>query len=43
MKDVQYLLKEEFSKETAKKLLQTNPMKIIKNEKIQGEEPRWFR
>ena len=43
MKDVQRLLKEEFSEETAKKLLDTNPAKIIRNEKIRGEEPRWFR
>lgn len=43
MKDVQRLLKEEFSPATAKKLLETNPAKIINNETIRWEEPHWFR
>ena len=43
MKDVQRLLREEFSPSTAKKLLETNPAKILKNEKIRWEEPHWFR
>ncbi len=43
MKDVRRLLKEEFSSSTAKKLLDTNPMKIIKNEIIRWDEPHWFR
>ena len=43
MKDVQQLLTEEFSPVTAKKLLETNPMKIINNEIISEAQPHWFR
>lgn len=43
MKDVNQLLREEFSEQTANKLLYSNPLKLLKNEKIQGAEPHWFR
>ena len=43
MKDVQTLLIEEFSEHTAKQLLYSNPLKLLKNEKIQRGEPHWFR
>ena len=36
-------LREEFSEQTANKLLYSNPLKLLKNEKIQGAEPHWFR
>lgn len=43
MSDVNQLLREEFSVQTANKLLYRNPMKILNNEKIQEDEPLWFR
>ena len=43
MKDVQRLLQEEFSDAAAKVLLESNPLKLLKNEKIRWEEPYWFR
>ena len=43
MVDVYNLLAREFSQSTAKRLLETNPGKIIRNENIQRVQPRWFR
>ena len=43
MKDVQQLLREEFSEQIASKLLYSNPLKLLKHEKIREAEPHWFR
>ncbi len=43
MKDVQQLLAEEFSEQTANKLLYSNPLKLLKHETIREAEPHWFR
>jgi len=43
MKDVQTMLKEEFSPEIAQLLLEDNPRKILNNEKIRMDRPIWFR
>ena len=43
MKDVQALLREEFSDSAAKALLERNPLKLLKNEKIPAAVPYWFR
>ena len=43
MKDVQTMLKEEFSPEIAQLLLEENPRKILNNEKIRMDRPIWFR
>ena len=43
MKDVRQLLKEEFSEQTAEKLLCSNPLKLLKKETIHEAEPHWFR
>ncbi len=43
MKDVQLLLREEFSDTAAKALLERNPLKLLKNEKIPAAAPHWFR
>ncbi len=42
MRDGEQLLREEFSEQTAKKLLYSNPLKLLKNEKIQQASPHWF-
>ena len=42
MSEARALVEEEFSKETAKALFESNPMKIIKNEIVRREEPDWF-
>lgn len=43
MADVEELISEEFSPDMAKRLLETNPLRILKNEKIHRVEPYWFR
>ena len=43
LKDVQQLLREEFSEQIASKLLYSNPLKLLKHEKIREAEPHWFR
>ncbi len=43
MGDVYTLLAQEFSQSTAKRLLETNPAKIIRNENIHWAQPHWFR
>lgn len=43
MRDVERLLREEYSASAAKRLLETNPAKILKNEEIQVDRPYWFR
>lgn len=43
MGDVKQLLREEFSTLAARMLLDENPGKLLKNEKIQWFEPHWFR
>ena len=43
MSDVEALLKEEFSEQTAIRLLYTNPLKLLRNETIHEAEPYWFR
>ena len=43
MKDVERLLREEFSDSAAEALLNRNPMKLLNNETIRGKEPHWFR
>ena len=42
MKEVKDMLRIDFSKETARRLLSENPKKLLKNEKIRTEEPFWF-
>ena len=43
MKDAHQMLKEEFTEQTANKLLYSNPLKLLKNETIREVEPHWFR
>ena len=43
MKDVQRLLRQQFSPSAAQMLLETNPAKIIRNENIRWDNPHWFR
>ena len=43
MKDVQQLLREEFSDAAAAALLERNPLKLLKNDKIPAAAPYWFR
>ncbi len=43
MGDVKRLISEEFSEQTAVRLLYTNPLRILKNESLQMQEPYWFR
>ena len=43
MGDIEHLLQEVFSAATAKKLLEINPLKLLKKEIIREEAPHWFR
>jgi protein-tyrosine phosphatase len=42
MRDVQALLTEEYSEETAHALLEENPMRVLRNQEIELPEPDWF-
>ena len=42
MKEVEKLLKTEFSEQTAQRLLETNPLQLLRNEEIRWQEPDWF-
>lgn len=42
MGEVKTLLREEFSTAAARSLLETNPLRLLKNEDIQRAEPDWF-
>ncbi len=42
MSEARALVEEEFSKDIAKAIFESNPMKIIKNEAVRQEEPDWF-
>ena len=43
MKDVQRLIRQQFSPAAAQMLLETNPARIINNENIRWDNPHWFR
>ena len=42
MKEVEELLREEFSSIAAEVLLERNPLRLLKDEKIGMIEPEWF-
>lgn len=42
MKDIDELLRQEFSENIAKLLLTDNPKRILKNEKVPSVRPKWF-
>lgn len=43
MADTEKLLREEFSEQTAIRLLYTNPLRLLRDEEIREAEPHWFR
>lgn len=43
MRDIETMLKEDFSEDIANKLLYSNPLKLLKNETIHEVKPHWFR
>ena len=42
MRDVQELLEEEYSEETARALLEESPQRVLRNQEIELPEPDWF-
>lgn len=42
MRDVQSLLRREYSEDTARLLLEDNPLRVVSNQPIDMHEPEWF-